>query len=67
MLYVIAMGQITMALNTESVELNLEGIYRLPDIRQPRRRRNQTPAHIVNVQSLLTSLGKSQVVDITPV
>jgi len=30
------------------------------------RRRDKTPAHI-NVQSLMASVGESQVVDITPV
>jgi len=31
------------------------------------RRRDKTPAHIINVQSLMASVGESQVVDITPV
>jgi len=36
-------------------------------INQEERRRDKTPAHTINVQSLMTSVGETQVVDITPV
>jgi len=31
------------------------------------RRRDKTPTHAINVQSLITSVGESQAVDVTPV
>jgi len=36
-------------------------------VKQEERRRDKTPAHTTNVQSLMASVGESQVVDITPV
>jgi len=35
--------------------------------KQKERSRDKTPAHTINVQSLMASVGESQVVDITPV
>jgi len=34
---------------------------------QEERRRDKTPAHMINVQSLTATVGESQVVDSTPV